>query len=145
MKAVIVCASTHHGNTRKLVDAIAKEYDVDIIDSTKVAEADLSDYDLIGFASGIYAAHFHQSILAFMDKNLPGGKKIFFICTSAMKKDFTKQVRAKASEKGCEVVGAFNCMGYNTFGPFKLVGGTAKGHPDATDISNVLAFYKGLQ
>ena len=53
MKSVIVTASVHHGNTRKVVDAIAKEFEVDIIDATQVKEKDLSGYDLIGFASGV--------------------------------------------------------------------------------------------
>ena len=32
MKSVIVTASVHHGNTRKVVDAIANEFEVDVID-----------------------------------------------------------------------------------------------------------------
>ena len=33
---------------------------------------------------------------------------------------------------------------YDTFGPFKLVGGIAKGHPDEEDIKNTVEFVKGL-
>lgn len=54
MKSVIVTASVHHGNTRKVVDAIAKEFEVDIIDATKVMKKDLSRYDLIGFIGEVY-------------------------------------------------------------------------------------------
>ncbi len=43
-----------------------------------------------------------------------------------------------------KILGEFGCFGFNTFGPFKLIGGIAKGHPDKTDIDNVLAFYKGI-
>ena len=32
---------------------------------------------------------------------------------------------------------------YDTFGPFKLVGGIAKGHPDDEDIKNAVEFVKG--
>ena len=32
MKTAIVYASTHHGNTKKLLDAIAAAYEVDLID-----------------------------------------------------------------------------------------------------------------
>ena len=46
--------------------------------------------------------------------------------------------------KNAEIIGQFTCSGYNTFGPFKLVGGTSKGHPDDEDIKNALEFYKGL-
>ncbi len=145
MKAVIAYASTHHGNTKKVVEAIAKECDVELVDVTQVREKNLSDYDLIGFASGIYAAQFHQQVKNFAQVNLPQGKKIFYIMTSAMDKDFSKAMEPSISGKNAEVVGKFSCHGYNTFGPFKLVGGTSKGHPDETDLKNAVEFFKGLQ
>ena len=43
--------------------------------------ADLNDYDIIGFASGIYYSKFHKSILKFIEKNLADDKKVFLICT----------------------------------------------------------------
>ena len=43
-----------------------------------------------------------------------------------------------------KVIGKFGCKGYDTFGPFKLVGGIAKGHPDEEDIKNAVEFVKGL-
>ena len=144
MKSIIICASTHHGNTRKVVDAIAAECGVEVLDATKVHEKDLSGYDLIGFASGIYAAKFHQSIMDFAKVNLPHNKKIFYIMTCAMNRDFSKSMESSISGKSAEVVGKFNCHGYNTFGPFKLVGGTSKGHPDETDLKNAVQFYKEI-
>ena len=124
MRKVIVYSSVHHGNTEKLVKSIAEECQVDLIDAVKQPDADLSSYDTIGFASGIYFSKFHQSILGFAEKNLPDDKKIFLICTTA--------------------IGKFGCKGYDTFGPFKLVGGIAKGHPDGKDIKNAVEFVKGL-
>jgi len=144
MKTIIVYASIHHGNTKKVVDAIAKENEVEIVDATAVREKDLSDYDLIGFASGIYAARFHQDIAAFAQKNLPQDRKIFYIMTSAMNRDCSKSMDDLLKDKHATVVGRFSCKGYNTFGPFKLIGGTAKGHPDETDLKNAVAFYRGL-
>ena len=64
MKTVIVYASVHHGNTKKLVEKIAEECKVDLIDAVQQPKADLSDYDRIGFASGIYFSKFHQTILS---------------------------------------------------------------------------------
>ncbi|SFQ35021.1 Flavodoxin [Butyrivibrio proteoclasticus] len=142
--AVIIYASTHHGNTKKVVDAIAKEFDVELVDATQVHEKDLSGYDLIGFASGIYAAQFHQQIKNFAQVNLPQNKKIFFIMTSAMNKDFSKSMAEPIKGKNAEVVGKFTCHGYNTFGPFKLVGGTSKGHPDENDLKDAVEFYRRL-
>ena len=81
MRTAIVYASVHHGNTEKLAKRIAEECQVDLIDAVIQPDADLSSYDMIGFASGIYFSKFHQSILEFAEKNLPNDKKIFLICT----------------------------------------------------------------
>ena len=54
MRKAIVYTSVHHGNTEKLVKRIAEECQVDLIDAIKQMNADLNDYDMIGFASGIY-------------------------------------------------------------------------------------------
>ena len=42
------------------------------------------------------------------------------------------------------MVGKFGCKGYDTFGPFKLVGGIAKGHPNEEDMINAADFVKGI-
>ena len=65
--------------------------------------------------------------------------------TSAMDKDFSKSMDSALDGKNAQVVGAFSCKGYNTFGPFKLVGGTGKGHPDDADLKNAVDFFRGLQ
>ena len=43
------------------------------------------------------------------------------------------------------VLGEFSCKGYDTFGPFRLVGGIAKGHPDAADLEDARRFYRVLR
>ncbi len=39
---------------------------------------------------------------------------------------------------------AFRCLGWDAFGPFKPVGGIAKGHPDEADIAAAVRFYQEL-
>jgi hypothetical protein len=51
MKTAIVYESTHHQNTLKLVQAIREKFPVDTIDVTETESADLTGYDLIGFAA----------------------------------------------------------------------------------------------
>lgn len=41
-------------------------------------------------------------------------------------------------------MGRFSCKGFDTFGPFKLIGGVAKGHPDDRDLAAAVEFYKKL-
>jgi len=144
VKSLIVVASVHHGNTKKVVDAISNQFEVEVVDSTRIKEKDLSSYDLIGFASGVYGFNLHQSLINFASINLPAYKNIFLITTSAMNKDFSQSFMQAIENKKATVVGKFSCRGYNTFGPFKLVGGTSKGHPNDKDLKNAIAFYKGL-
>ena len=143
MRTAIVYTSVHHGNTEKLVKKIAEECQVDLIDAVKQIDIDLSGYDMIGFASGVYYSKFHQSILKFTEKNLPNDKKVFLICTYGGSANF-KSIEQILNKKHASVVGKFGCKGYDTFGPFKLVGGIAKGHPDEEDMKNAVDFVKGL-
>lgn len=145
MKTAIVFYSKHHGNTKKLIDAIAAKYDVTAIDATEVKNADLSEYDMVGFASGIYYSKFHKSVLEFAEQNLPDGKPVFFLYTyGAEKKGYTKAITEAVSKRNAKIAGEFGCFGFNTFGPFKLIGGIAKGHPDTTDLTDVVRFYENL-
>lgn len=144
MRKAIVYTSVHHGNTEKLVKRIAEECQVDLIDAIKQMNADLNDYDMIGFASGIYYSKFHQSILKFSEENLSADKKVFLICTYGGSANY-KSIEQILDKKRSKVIGKFGCKGYDTFGPFKLVGGIAKGHPDDEDIKNAVEFVRGCQ
>ena len=142
MKVAICYCSRHHGNTRKVLNAMAQEGEVDLIDVTVRSAAGLEDYDCIAFASGIYFGKFHDSVLTFARQYLPAGKPVFFVCTygASPGKGF-EAMEAVAREKGCLVLGEFGCRGYDTFGPFRLVGGIAKGHPDGQDLENARRFF----
>lgn len=145
MKTAIIYYSKHHENTKKLLDAIAAKHEVTLIDATKTKEADLSGYDMIGFASGIYYSKFHKSVLEFAQKNLPNNKPVFFLYTyGGEMSGYTKAIEAAVSEKSAIVKGGFGCPGFNTFGPFKLVGGISKGHPDRTDCDKAVSFFENL-
>lgn len=145
MATAIIYYSQHHGNTKKLLDAIAAAEDVRLIDVTEAPSADLSGYDRIGIASGIYFSGFARQLLDFARANLPEGKKVFFIdtCGSPMR-NYLFSIRAVTAEKHCRELGAYQCLGFDTFGPFKLIGGIAKGHPTQEEIDGAVAFYRGL-
>ena len=143
MKTVIIYYSRHHGNTKKLLDAIAAVGDVTLIDATQTKEADLSGYDLIGFASGIYYGKFHQTVTDFAKACLPSGKNTFVVATYGGTAPLT-DIKAIISEKNCTLAGTYTCKGFDTFGPFKLVGGLCKGHPTEDEIGAAADFYRGL-
>ena len=145
MKTAIVYYSKHHGNTKKLLDAIANKHDVTLIDVTENPTADLNGYDRIGFASGIYYSKFHKTVLKFAEERMPKGKPTFFIYTyGAEKSGYTSAITEAVKKRNAKILGEFGCFGFNTFGPFKLIGGIAKGHPDNADLTHALAFYEGL-
>lgn len=145
MKTAIIYFSKHHSNTKKVIDAIAKNNDVTLIDATKADNENLAEYDLIGFASGIYYSKFHKSVLKLAENNLPASKKVFFIYTyGAEKEGYTKAIKEIVLKKSAHIVGEYGCYGFNTFGPFKLIGGIAKGHPDNKELDNAEKFYNSL-
>lgn len=145
MKTAIIYYSKHHGNTKKLLNAIAKKYEVTLIDITQNPAPEVSDFDRIGFASGIYYSKFHKSLLKFAEEKLPEKKQTFFIYTyGAEKKGYTEKITKAAEKHHATVLGEYGCFGFNTFGPFKLIGGIAKGHPDADDLAKAVEFYGRL-
>ena len=144
-KVAIIYASTHHGSTRKLVEAIAEKYSVVQIDATKQQRADLSGYDLIGFASGIDFGRFYDCVEQFVENSLPENKQVFFLYTCAKINDrFTETIKAKSERKGAVVMGEYGCRGFNTYGPWKLVGGMNKNHPSAEEINGAVTFFEAL-
>ena len=145
MKTAIAYYSQHHGNTKKLLDAIATAEDVTLIDVTNANTTDLASFDRIGFASGIYYNSFAKQVISFAEDYLPANKAVFFIYThGAPVGGFLKSIRAITEKKHCRELGAYHCLGYDTFGPFKLVGGIAKGHPTEEEIKATVEFYRGL-
>ena len=145
MKIAIAYYSQHHGNTKKLLDAIAAQEEVTLIDVLENKDADLTGYDRIGFASGIYFSAFAKQIIAFAKENLPEEKDVFYIYThGAPSGDFLKAMRQIAESKNCRELGEYHCQGFDTFGPIKLVGGIAKGHPTEEELAAAVRFYQAL-
>lgn len=142
MKSIIIYESLHHGNTKKLVDAIAAEYPVEICDARRF-EGDLSQYDLIGFASGVAFGKFYNEIYALATDKMPFGKDLFFIFTAGNPVgDPARDIKALAEQRENRIHGAYCCMGYDTFGPLKLIGGINKGSPTEEEISGAVDYYR---
>ena len=145
MKTAICYYSRHHGNTLKVLEAMAEVGEIDLIDVTTRQAVRLEHYDCIGFASGIYGLTFQKAVVEFARQYLPCGKPVFFVYTyGGAKGSGAKVVQEIAREKNCPVLGEFSCKGYDTFGPFKLTGGIAKGHPDEQDLEHARRFYLTL-
>ena len=146
MKTVIIFYSKHHGNTKKVLDAIAvSDSEVELVDATEKHELELSKYDRVGFASGIYYGKFAEQVLNFAKVNLPTGKDVFFIATAGNPtKNCFNSIAEVTESKHCKELGRYICKGFDTYGPFKLVGGLQKGHPTDEEIQAAVDFYKAL-
>lgn len=142
-KTVIVYASMHHGNTKKVVERIAEAQGICLIDAVHQQKADLTGYDRIGFASGIYFSRFHQKILKFAEENLPENKNVFLICTYGGSAAYGSMKNILKEKHAC-VIGKYGCKGYDTYGLFKIVGGIAKGHPNEKDLRGAVEFMDRL-
>lgn len=143
--AVVYC-SVHHGNTKKLLDGIAEACAIDLLDASQAAQTDLSEYSAVGFASGIYYSKLHNTLLDFLAKNPPLPEKIFFLytCGSGGRK-YADDPSELLKNRGHKVLGVYSCRGYDTCGPFRLVGGIAKGHPTQQEISAGVKFLKEIE
>lgn len=144
MNTAILYCSRHHGNTKKLLDAIAQRHPVTLIDASAAPCPDLSVYDRIGLASGVYYSGFDPSIRKAAE-SLPAGKQVFFLYTcGSLKGDPTRALARLVEARGSRVAGWYGCLGYDTFGPFRLIGGLAKGHPTPEEVEQAVRFYESL-
>ena len=153
-RTVIVYYSKHHGNTEKIAHVMATALDdarLVNLSENETAIPNVTDYDLIGFGSGIYWGKHDKRLLNLVD-GLPvqNGKKAFIFSTSGMRagrilNNFNKRILRKLKEKGFSIVGEFSCRGWDSIGPLKLIGGVHKGKPDERDLEAAADFARGLQ
>lgn len=107
----------------------------------------LTEYELIGFGSGVYFTKFHKNLNDFTDR-IPHNyyKKAFVFSTSGTGLSTTnKELVRFLKAKGFDVIGDFVCKGWDTYGPFKLIGGLAKGRPNSEDLKNAERFAQSLK
>ena len=149
MKSLIVCYSHHHNNTQKVAEVVAKVLDAQIKTPQQTSPEELQGYDVVGFGSGIYAGKVHKDMRKLVDDIPQGsGKKAFIFSTCANTRKGTQyhlSLREALQSKGYMIVGEFNCAGFNSWGPFKLIGGTQKGRPNADDLKLAEDFAKSLK
>jgi len=159
MNAMIIVSSYHHRNTEKVAARIASVLGCRFAAPQEVNLQELARYDLVGFGSGIYDARHHPGLLKLADE-LPraDGKKAFLFSTDGAPRGVFKSeiwlrdkmqndhapLRDKLQVKGYEVIGEFNCAGFNTNLFLKYFGGLNKGRPDANDLARAEAFAREL-
>lgn len=146
IKAAVIYSSSHHMNTKKVLEAIAEKLPVELIPIAIAADTDLSEFSLLGFASGIYKASYAPRLTEFMKEYHFGqNQKAFLITTSgSSNKKYGGAEKKLIEEKGVKVAGTYSCKGFDTFGPFKLIGGISKGHPNQKELEGAVQFMEKL-
>ncbi|MFD9894503.1 flavodoxin family protein [Amycolatopsis sp. NPDC059027] len=149
MKAVIVCTSVSHGNTKRIADVMGRVLDAPVVTPDEVDVAELAGYDLVGFGSGIFTMDFHPRLRRFVG-SLPerDWRTAFVFATSGLPepgfRPYTRGLGRVLERKGFEVAETFLCRGFDTYLPFRLVGGIRKGRPGPADLAAARAFAERL-
>ncbi len=145
MKALLLCVSVHHQNTAKIADTFSKVLNAPVKSPSDVTIEELSEYDMIGFGSGIYSQKHHPAILNFIDKiPVEMRKDSFIFSTSGVSRKFAVKnsiddphtaIRGMLQKKSWVIKGDYNCAGWNTNSFLKFFGGLNRGKPDEKDLA----------
>jgi flavodoxin len=149
MRTVIVCASVSHGNTRRVADSMAEVLGAEVVAPEQADLAEPAGADLVGFGSGVFYGRLHPRLTEFV-RALPAGRgRAFVFATSGLPEiapaPFTRPLVRLLQGKGFEVDGSFSCRAFDTWTPFKLVGGINKQRPNAGDLAAARTFAEGLR
>jgi len=150
MKPLVVYASIHHKNTEKIAKEIGGVLGAKIINFLDVTKEEIENADLVGFGSGVYLSKFHKGLVG-LTKGLPkmDKKKVFLFSTSGMKRNIIfnrshEHFKNILKKKNFEVVGEFNCLGYDTYSVLKYIGGVNRGRPNKKDLGEARSFALNL-
>ncbi len=142
-RALIICTSVSHGNTRKVAEGMGEVLEAPVVAPEEVDG--MEGYDLIGFGSGIFLHRFHQQLREFVSALPRQQGRAFVFATSGLPAPRLGPMVRLLQGKGFEVTDTFSCRGFDTWAPFKPVGGIRKGRPDDSDLAAARSFATGLK
>jgi flavodoxin len=146
MKTAIVYKSIHHGNTRRVAEAMAA-LGAELYTVEEAATLDASQFDLVGLGSGIYFCRHHHELRRLVATWPTVPRKSFVYSTagiSSLASWWHGSLVRLLRRRGSEVIGEFSCPGFDTFGPLWLIGGLHRGRPSELDLARATEFAKGL-
>ncbi len=146
MKILIVVKSSHNDNTMKIAEAMSEVAPVTVTTLDDVKNYTLSQFDIVGFGSGIYYGKHDKQLLKFVE-GVCDKKKYSFVFSTSGSKNYEKNnsTLVKLLEsKNKIVLGSFGCLGLDKFFIFRLFGGINKGHPNIDDFEAAQNFILGI-
>ena len=146
MKTLIICVSGSHANTERVAKVMAEVLDAPLLKPEEAGINTLSEYDLVGFGSGIYWGRFYKRLRNFI-KELPDfqNKKAFLFGTCGHNEIPSKPIEKLLSKKGFTMVGTFSCLGFNTFFLSRILGRSNKGRSNTEDFKRAREFAQGMK
>lgn len=142
MKILAVVASPHLGNTRKVAEAMAEVAPVTVTDVDHARDYKFSEFNIVGFGSGIYMGKFDKRITDLLG-SICDKKAYSFVFSTSGSAGYEKNNRTAIDmleKKNKVVLGSFGCKGHDKFFLFKLIGGLNKGRPDDGDLKAAQEF-----
>ena len=142
MKILIVVKSKHQGNTQKIAEAMSEVAPVTVTMFEDVKNYKLSEYDIVGFGSGIYFGKHDKELIKFVE-GVCDKKAYSFVFSTSGSKNFEKynSTLIKMLERKNKVVlGSFGCLGLDKFFIFKISGGINKDRPNIDDFDAAQQF-----
>lgn len=147
-RVMIVYVSAHHGNTKRVAEAMAKVMSAEVRTVEEVSPEMIDQYDLVGWGSGIYFARHSEKLRELAGKLSVRPRKAFVFSTAGLPLLswwFHAALRGVLRKRGCELVGDFCCGGWDTVGPLKWLGGIERSHPNAKDLERAEVFARSVQ
>jgi flavodoxin len=143
---MVVYMSISHSNTEKVAKVIADTLSADLKKADQIDPSSLSDYDLIGFGSGIHNGKHHKSLLSLVESLPQSNKKAFIFSTAGYVTEknvqkYHEPIRKALLSKGYDIIGEFNWQGLDTAGLGRLRA-LNKGRPNEEDLKEAEDFQK---
>lgn len=142
MKILLIIKSSHQQNTLKVAEAMAEVAPLTVVELENIKNYHLSEYDIVGFGSGIYYGKHDAELIKFVKTLCDKPAYTFVISTSGTNnyQKYSKTLVKLLESKNKTVLGTFGCKGLDKFFIFKLFGGLNKNHPDETDFDSAQQF-----
>ena len=146
-KVIIFYYSYSSMSTEKLLKGIKESFpDIELLLLPSEEKNDVSSYDYIGFASGIYAWNFGKPVYEKIEKLIGlEGKNCFSLCTSGSASEkYPGYIKDAIEKKKGKFIGGWGCQGGSNYFPLSLFGGLHMNKPDKNDIQNGTQFLQKI-
>lgn len=154
MNSLIVFTSRYRNNTAKIARCFAEKLGSSIIelkDSQDRDPIDTTQYDLIGFGSGVYFEDLASELFTMAEKLLLTNKKTFVFSTSGIGLTYYNNglIRLLQSKEAVNLgsfacKGEFNAKDFTDNKIFNLLGQLSQGHPGTKDLRAAERFIQKL-